>query len=244
LIATRLRRILTGCSAINPIGGYAAFYDTSFPPIQDTITQFGCMRWYDAGANECPHIVLPSGACCLTTGECLFLIETECLAQPLYLEWKGDGTTCTPDNPCDQPGACCNLETGACAFVLPRDCQPPLSFVGGTCTPVNPCPQLGACCEPLTGNCTYVLAATAWPRACGTASGPAIRTTARSSPGLPAALRTAVARSPTLPSAWRRASGIRSTRAARLTTPARRRFRPSRRPGVRSRRTTASLITD
>lgn len=145
------------CSDINPTGGYAAFFDDAFPAAQDNITQFGCVNWYVPGHNQCPVPGVVTGACCLTTGECILLTQADCLAHPLYYEYKGDDTVCVPDNPCVQPGACCDLETGACTFVLPVNCQPPLVFVGGDCAPINPCPQKGACCEPLTGNCTYVL---------------------------------------------------------------------------------------
>ncbi len=37
------------CSAVNPSGGYAAYFDDSFPPRQDDIQRFGCVKWYDTG---------------------------------------------------------------------------------------------------------------------------------------------------------------------------------------------------
>lgn len=144
------------CSTINQTGGYAAFFDDSFPPNQDNITKFGCVKWYEAGQNQCPEIIPISGACCFETGECLVLMQADCVAQGG--SYVGDDTTCVPDNPCAQPGACCDLETGICRFVLEVACQPPFVFVGGACEPLNPCPQKGACCEPVTGVCTYVLA--------------------------------------------------------------------------------------
>jgi hypothetical protein len=41
-------------TGINPTGGYAAFFDDSFPPVNDEITNFGTVRWYAAGENSCP----------------------------------------------------------------------------------------------------------------------------------------------------------------------------------------------
>lgn len=145
------------CSAINPTGGFAAFYDDNFPPGEDRVTQFGCVKWYEPGFNTCPHIIVASGACCFPTGLCVVLEETACTGQGGH--YSGDGTVCEPTNPCAQPGACCDPETGACAFVLEAACLPPMVFLGGECQPTNPCPQKGACCEPVTGICSYVLQA-------------------------------------------------------------------------------------
>jgi hypothetical protein len=146
------------CSAINPTGGFAAFFDNSFPPGGNEITEFGCVRWYDAGLNHCPTIQLDRGACCLVTGECLFIEQAQCAGLPGFISWTVN-QPCVPDNPCAQPGACCDLETGACEFTLQANCIAPRVFVGGECLPVNPCPRKGACCEPVTGVCTYVLQA-------------------------------------------------------------------------------------
>jgi len=146
------------CSAINPTGGFAAFYDNAFPPAQDNITLFGCVKWYDVGLNNCPQVQLDRGACCLATGECLFIEQAQCAGLPGFISWTLN-QPCVPDNPCAQPGACCDLETGACEFVLQQHCIAPRVFLGGDCAPTNPCPQKGACCEPVTGVCTYVLQA-------------------------------------------------------------------------------------
>jgi hypothetical protein len=143
------------CSTINPTGGYAAFYDDSFPPVRDDITQFGCVRWYEAGENACPTISVETGACCFATGLCEVITSNDCAG--LNGTYLGDNVPCLPDNPCPQPGACCDLETGVCTFVLEVACQPPLVFLGGSCSPINPCPQQGACCEPMTGVCTMTL---------------------------------------------------------------------------------------
>lgn len=113
------------------------------------------MKWYESGWNECQQLADPTGACCFPTGECQQLMPAECdLLNGSYL---GDNTTCAPDNPCAQPGACCDPETGICTYVLEADCQPPLVFVGGLCEPPNPCPEKAGCCDPLSGTCTFVL---------------------------------------------------------------------------------------
>lgn len=141
------------CSDINPIGGFAAFFDDNFPPARDNITLFGCVKWYAEG-QSCQWVQPPMGACCFATGECVVLGPAACQDQGgLYL---GDDTTCVPDNPCAQPGACCDLATGACALVLEAECLAPLVFFGGDCLPNNPCPQMGACCDVVTGACAYV----------------------------------------------------------------------------------------
>jgi hypothetical protein len=41
-------------TAVNPVGGYAAFIDDSAPPITDRCGNFGQVRWYQAGSNSCP----------------------------------------------------------------------------------------------------------------------------------------------------------------------------------------------
>jgi hypothetical protein len=41
-------------TAENPTGGYAAFVDDSNPPVQESITQFGTVRWFAPGENSCP----------------------------------------------------------------------------------------------------------------------------------------------------------------------------------------------
>ncbi len=41
-------------TAANPTGGYAAFVDDSNPPVMDTVTRSGTIRWFAAGSNSCP----------------------------------------------------------------------------------------------------------------------------------------------------------------------------------------------
>ena len=91
------------CATINPTGGYAAFFDDAFPPNQDGITRFGCVKFYESGSVTCP-VPPPSGACCLTVAEeavCQIVgSKNECDA--LDGTYQGDDTTC--DAPCS---ACC-----------------------------------------------------------------------------------------------------------------------------------------
>lgn len=68
---------------------------------------------------ECVPCVLPTGACCLETGECVPDVnEFECLA--MNGDWLGEGTDCGPPNPCPQPqvGDNCGLPI---AVTLPAD---------------------------------------------------------------------------------------------------------------------------
>ncbi len=89
------------CSAVNPTGGYAKFYDDAFPPVEDAITRFGCVKWYaDTGYNTCP-VPPPTGACCLNTALCVIVgSKNEC--DGLSGVYQGDNTLC--DKPCS---ACC-----------------------------------------------------------------------------------------------------------------------------------------
>lgn len=87
-------------TGINPTGGYAAFIDDSNPPFQDDITNFGVVRWGQAGSNECPTAPL-QGACCMQEdATCVLMYEGDC-ASALGV-FQGDGSTC--DSPC---GPCC-----------------------------------------------------------------------------------------------------------------------------------------
>ena len=141
------------CSAINPTGGYAAFFDDSFPPNEDRITQFGCVKWYEPGYNDCPGMIPISGACCFATGECVVLLGR--LRGPAWqlCRRRHDLRARQPLRP-------------AWRVLRPRDRRLPRSFSrpiawlpfvfhGGVCEPTNPCPQRGACCDPVTGACVY-----------------------------------------------------------------------------------------
>jgi len=143
------------CSDINFLGGYASFISSGLEV--DLITKFGCVKWYEAGYNDCPHEQVAEGACCSPLGVCAVVPSTQCLAPSVYL---GDGTNCFGD-PCPLPGACCVPDVGTCTFGLATDCLTPNVFLGEgiLCGPVNPCPAKGACCVPVTGVCYYVLEA-------------------------------------------------------------------------------------
>ncbi len=139
------------CSAINPLGGYAAFFDNSIPPAQDDVVRFGCVKWYQDGGNTCPQSQ-PVGACCDAWGLCTITAESSC--QPPRI-WHADWANCLP-NPCPGAlGACCDPVTGACIILVHASCLPPRTWHDDWlgCEP-NPCPNaLGACCDLSTGGC-------------------------------------------------------------------------------------------
>jgi hypothetical protein len=128
------------CSAINPTGGYAAFFDDSAPSIQDDIDQFGCVVWYGLGHNECPVMGTAAGACCdPLTGECLLLTSADCIPPDFYL---GDDTVCVP-NPCPVPppedlGACCD-SSGNCTETNEEGCLPPSYWIPNEPCDPSPC---------------------------------------------------------------------------------------------------------
>lgn len=108
------------CSKINPTGGYASFYDDAFPPVQDNVTRFGCVKWYEAGSNTCP-VPPPTGACCLNTAVCQIVgSKNECDA--LSGTYQGDNTAC--DTPCS---ACCYWDSDPpirnCIVTTYHDCS-------------------------------------------------------------------------------------------------------------------------
>jgi hypothetical protein len=146
------------CSAINPTGGYAAYFDSSLPPMQDDIYLFGCVKWYAAGYNDCLTAPAPLGACCAPmTGTCALTTWGGC---PAPWVWLGEGTVCVP-NSCPQPlGACCFAD-GGCEFLTQAACLAAADHVGwlgyGTsCSPTSPCAQPGACCNLSTGECMFL----------------------------------------------------------------------------------------
>jgi hypothetical protein len=124
----------------------------------------------------------PPSACCFSNGSCQMLVPGVCtLIGGISLAYP---STCTPNNPCPQPGACCVAATGECymsTITAPGDCDPNDTYWGdgSTCTPNNPCPQPppgGACCYP-DGSCAVTTQADctgAWLGA-GTTCSPADR---------------------------------------------------------------------
>jgi hypothetical protein len=101
--------------------------------------------WALSGSTT-PTLALRTGACCLPGQDCQIKTQAECAAAGG--EYRGEGTTCSP-NPCPAAlGACCTAD-GNCHFVSPTQCTA-LSGVyhgnGSSCTP-SPCPPpTGACC--------------------------------------------------------------------------------------------------
>ncbi len=112
-----------------------------------------------ANANQRPKLTLnytpppATGACCQGGGACSILSSSQCAtAGGTY---QGDGTTCSPTNPCSGPtGACCD-SNGSCTVDSESACDGSggtYSGNGTNCTP-NQCPQpQGACCFP-NGTC-------------------------------------------------------------------------------------------
>jgi hypothetical protein len=139
-------------TAVNPLGGYAAFVDDSNPPLLDPIDRFGVMGWQMDGLNDCEGI--PYGACCYDA-VCRIEDEPWCIATGgLYL---GEGAPCDP-NPCGGPAGACCLEDGHCEVLLPVYCDHFAGqFLGGgaVCDP-SPCAQPPQACCFATGICTFV----------------------------------------------------------------------------------------
>jgi hypothetical protein len=102
-------------------------------------------------ANWQPIACTPGvGACCLPSGTCQVISQSNCLAQSgLY---RGDGVTCAAAN-CPLPtGACC-FTNGNCLNFTEANCATAAGtwLGGGTACNGSLCP-LGACCLP-AGQC-------------------------------------------------------------------------------------------
>jgi hypothetical protein len=109
----------------------ATMTDGGDPPVTDSITRLGAVRWGAGGTAPCPAPPRP-GACCLAwPGDCVELVsEAEC--RDLFGRWGGIGTTCAQDG-C---GACCywrdeggGAYTRACVFTTRQECDDPLDEV-------------------------------------------------------------------------------------------------------------------
>ncbi len=87
------------CSAINPTGGYAAFFDTSLPPREDRIARFGCVKWYEPGSNSCPQVMQTAACCDPASGHCVVSTQAGCDAPGV---WFPEWASCSP-NPCPLP---------------------------------------------------------------------------------------------------------------------------------------------
>jgi hypothetical protein len=141
------------CTAINPIGGYAAFVDDSNPPTLDYVYRFGCVRWHEQGSVDCWDE--PTGACCFADGSCQLLTAAECVAAGG--QYFGDNVPCDP-NPCVPCWYACCLPDGSCIHV----CEPECNDQGGEfhfglfCEPGLCLQPEGACCIPPCYDC-YIL---------------------------------------------------------------------------------------
>jgi hypothetical protein len=95
----------------------AAFADGSSPPLVDTVTRFGSVRWGTPGSKACPGLPV-RGGCCLPTALCEVMLDSECESQNgIYI---GDGA------PCEACSACCytNLtQNRVCAVTTAAGCD-------------------------------------------------------------------------------------------------------------------------
>lgn len=146
-------------SGINPTGGYAGFVSDDSPGILDEVFNFGRVRWFEPGFNDCPQDPEP-GACCFVTGVCEYVLLEDC--EVLGGDFLGDGTGCDP-NPCPQfPGACCFVDGHCEIFTGPECMSYEGEFLGPefACDP-NPCFQptqaccfeFGSCLDLSVGEC-------------------------------------------------------------------------------------------
>jgi hypothetical protein len=74
-----------------PATDEAKFFDTTNPPVEDRIYNFGTIRWEVPGENQCPRPP-EEGACCFADGHCEFLADDMCVEQGGTPQ--GAGTTC------------------------------------------------------------------------------------------------------------------------------------------------------
>ena len=114
----------------------------AFGPCEDTY--YGEAEDYTVVIEEAP----PIGACCDGPVCIPDMTEADCIALPGV--YQGDGSTCTPINPC--VGACCHWPSGACTEDTEADCiaSGDGTFYGyGTTCATTVCPTPGDnCAEP------------------------------------------------------------------------------------------------
>lgn len=104
----------------------------------------------DCGAIQCgPGGARPRGACCLTTGSCLYTTASNCAA--LNGTYQGDGVLCAGVSCPPPPRRRCCLPNGSCIEATQAEC---IAAQGGWsptlhCVDDPPCSQqaLGACCN-------------------------------------------------------------------------------------------------
>lgn len=119
-------------------GGWYRFSELgTLRPSGDWVLRVG---WTEFNCN--PN----SGACCLTSGLCEELDESECLAQGG--DFRGIGTTCAM-TVCVEEQACCFQPTG-CLNLTPADCTLAggIPLGPGTNCATSVCFPIGACCLP------------------------------------------------------------------------------------------------
>lgn len=119
--------------------GPTLFVDDSIPPVEDPVAAFGSLGFGVPGSLPCPAPIPQVGACCLEPGNCLIVLQAECVE--LCGLWFGEDVSCDP-NPCPPlAGSACCLPDGTCELHWPNVCE----CLGGvtlleifTCDP-NPC---------------------------------------------------------------------------------------------------------
>jgi len=136
----------------------ATFADDTTPATLDRIEGLGSLGFDRPGATPCPGPSIPSGACCLVSGDCEFLSEEECTAvSGIY---HGNSVSCETTFCTPAVGACC-LPSGVCQVLNIIACSEAHGgiWIGRDipCAP-SPCPDFeltGACCFP-SGACTWI----------------------------------------------------------------------------------------
>lgn len=118
------------------------------------LTQAACTAaggaWQNVGSSCASGDCDAYGACCSPDGTCIYVKQAGCSpSHPVFGEWMGPGTVCSPNSCVVHPlGACCNI-IGQCSVVRERECVGNYAtwLPDPVCNP-NPCPQRGACCKP------------------------------------------------------------------------------------------------
>jgi hypothetical protein len=97
-------------------------------------TAAGCSGNFGGVGTTCTPDPCATGACCNTSGGCTVTSSTGCTGGSTY---QGNGTTCSPTNPCPQPtGACCTGTT--CSVTTQTACGTGVYIGNGsTCLPTT-----------------------------------------------------------------------------------------------------------
>lgn len=94
-----------------------------------------------AGYGHSLGLKRSGGACCEPTGICAVLPEEDC---PQTSVWQGEGTACSPENPCLSGACCLRSDLNICEIHPPSQCAAYNGIYRGNgtlCNP-NPCPAL------------------------------------------------------------------------------------------------------